>query len=152
MTRPGYLLRAELVSRIGPHELRVEAFDRWGDSLEDQLAGVLATDIELLAPGTIAAPFPWRGGQAPDLTVQLRLTRFDADATGKVRLEGDWTLLKAGADGPLVHKVASVSEQASNREVDEIVAAMSRALGELARQIATELAAASGGQAPSTSP
>jgi uncharacterized lipoprotein YmbA len=136
---PGYLDRAEVMQREGAHQLRVERFDHWGDSLAEQIPWVLAEDLMILSPGMIAEPYPPFGGGSADLQLVVTVLGFEVDADGDVQLLADWKLGRPGDQAALAHRVARLTESAGDRSVLQIVAAMSRALGALAREVAGEL-------------
>jgi uncharacterized lipoprotein YmbA len=136
---PGYLQRQAIVRRVGLHELDVAAFDRWGDSLEDQLAQVLARNLEILAPGTVTTVFPWKGSRTPDLQLEISVSRYEADRAGKVSLDVDWILTRLQDRQVIGQRISHLSEDSESPDMGPVVGAMSRALGALSRQVAAEL-------------
>ena len=90
---------------------------------------------------------PQRGNLRIDRVVEVDLARFDADETGEVKLDARWRVY-LGDDNTLVSSGRSrITEQsAAAPDYDAIVAAMSRAVGQLSDEIATAIAA----KAPST--
>ena len=142
---PDYLNRAEVMHRAGDHQLTVEHFDHWGDSLAEQIPRVLSEDLMRLAPGMIAASFPTYGVSNADYQLVVNVLAFEVDADGDVQLLADWKLNVVGSANVLAHRVARLHEPAGDRSVAEIVAAMSRALGALARDVAGALPPAAGG-------
>ena len=70
-----------------------------------------------------------------DYQIILDVTRFDADASGTVILSASWEIVQA--DGKTVKKQQKVtySEPAGSMDYSTIVAAQSRAVGRLSRDI-----------------
>ncbi len=141
---PSYLRRSEIARRVGPHELAVAAFDRWADTLDRQFVQVLADNLEILVPGTRAAPFPWHGGAQPELQVVMNVSRFAADAQGHVSLDVRWSLFSRRRGQEYAAGTFQHREQAEGAGYEAVAEAMSRALAALSREVAAALAEAPG--------
>lgn len=136
---PEYLDRREVVRRLGPNRLDVAEFDQWGHALEDQVGSVLARNLEILVPGTRAAPFPWRESTPPDLELAVHATRFELDADGSVHLDAGWKLVRTSPRRTVANGYVRLREPIEGGGFDDIAAAMSRALEALARKVAPML-------------
>ena len=140
---PSYLDRAEIVTRATPNRLQVAPFDLWGQPLAEAFEQVLSRNLEALVPGTLAAPLSWRTsrlGLTHRVTVQV--TRFEGDAAGNVCLDAVWTLEGRGQETPpIATGRVEIREPVSESGIEPIVAAMSRALGQLSQRVAEPLRA-----------
>jgi hypothetical protein len=135
---PDYLNRPQIVTRSGPNEFQVAEFNQWGGSLEAEFSRVLAENLSLLLPTYRVAVFPWSMPYSPQYRVQVTVVRFEADASGEVGLVARWGVI--GKDGKDVfQKQSSLREAAGRPGYDATVAAMSRALGGLSREMAAAL-------------
>ena len=139
---PGYLDRPQIVTRISDNEVALAETDRWAEPLASNLARTLEESLARLLPGSSYVAYPWYATDAPDYVIAVHVRRFEADATGAVLLEASWTLDRQGArvDGRSVR----VDEQAEGPARADAVAAQSRALAELARELAAAVRRAAG--------
>ncbi|WP_428483185.1 PqiC family protein [Rhodopila sp.] len=135
---PETLDRQSVVRADGTERLDISNQDRWAAPLDGMIQHVLAEDLRnrlpadrVLMPGDAPPP----GGSAG---IDINIQRFVGDAAGHVALRVDWTLLNR-------HKtvVATQSEainaDAASAGTDSLVAAMSRAVGDLADRIVVVL-------------
>jgi uncharacterized lipoprotein YmbA len=131
---PGYLDRPQVVVRLSDNEIALSDADRWAEPLAANIARTLVENLAALLPGSSYVTFPWYASEEPDLALALEFRRFEADASGAVTLEATWSLARAGArvDGG----TALIAEAADGPGRAAAVAAHSRALAELSRQIA----------------
>jgi hypothetical protein len=137
---PDYLNRPQIVTRTGPNEFQVAEFNQWGGPLEAEFSRVLAENISVLLPADRVAVFPWSMPYLAHYRVQVTVVRFEADPSGQVGLVARWSIV--GKDGKLLQSVqSSLREAAGRQDYEAIVAAMSRALGALSREIAAALQA-----------
>ncbi|HXK22136.1 MAG TPA: PqiC family protein [Myxococcota bacterium] len=139
---PAYLDRAAVVTRAGPR-LDVASFDLWGQPLSENVTAVLGRNLEIQLPGTAVQLFPWTVAPSElDRRVTVQVSRFEADADGSVHLDASWELRRGSGAKLLASGRAAIREPvAGDRGVAETTPAMSRALAELSRQIAAQLAA-----------
>ncbi len=130
---PETLDRLSLVREAGPGRLDISGQHRWAAPLDGMVQGVLAEDLRQRLPtGSVVMP----GDPAPPGAAELAVTveRFMPEASGGVVLDADWTL-RDGGGHPRPTRAQSVTVAAAPTPADA-VAGMSRALGELADQIA----------------
>ena len=149
---PDYLNRPQIVTRSGPNEFQLAEFNQWGGQLEAEFSRVLAENLSVLLPAYRVAIFPWSMPYAAQYRVQVAVVRFEADATGEVALVARWSVI--GKDGKeVLQRQSSLREAAGRQDYDATVAAMSRALAALSREIAAALGTfPPGGRAESPGP
>ena len=86
-------------------------------------------------------PIPQRGDVPLDRVVEVDISRFDADASGQVVLDARWRIYKGDNETLLGSGRSQVTEQGPPvPDYDGIVAAMSRAVGQMSEEIATAVA------------
>jgi len=78
-----------------------------------------------------------------DYQVVAEISRFDADASGNVVLSANWKLYRDESLEVVAGKKTVFSEPAGGTGFTEIVAAQSRALAALSREIAAAIRVAS---------
>jgi uncharacterized lipoprotein YmbA len=133
---PNYLDRPQIAVRTGANELRFSETHRWAEVLQEHVTGVLAENLARLVPTDEVALFPWGRTVTIDFQVTVEVSRFDADESGNVVLSALWMLYREPNREVVVEKRTEVTEPVGDAGYPEIVAAQSRALGSLSRQIA----------------
>lgn len=137
---PGYVDRGPIVTRRGAEQIDLGELDRWGEPLADAVPRILTENLATLMPAERFAQFPWMGSRPIQYQVVIDVTRFDGPLGGAVVLESRWRII-----GPerkdLGERRFATSEPAGAATYSAQVAAMSRALGALSRDIAAGLAA-----------
>jgi len=140
VTLPGYLDRREIVTRRGREEIELGEFDHWSEQLKDGAARVLGENLAILLHTDRVALLSWRGTRPVQYQVAVEVARFEGAAGADVTLEARWRIL--GGDGKeLALRRSTVTEVAGAPGYGALVAAMSRALGALSREIATAIRA-----------
>jgi hypothetical protein len=134
VTLPPYLARPELATRLGPERIAYAGSDRWAAPLDELLVRALAEDLRASLPALSVVRWPWPLGTPPDLSVSVEFLRLEADAAGGATLEARWTLSPRGR--PSVTGETRVREPGPKGDVPASVAALGRALGRLAADLA----------------
>lgn len=133
---PEHLDRPEIVTRTSSNQLELAEFDRWAGSLADDFNRALAVNLSILLSTDRVSIFPWRKSMPIDYQVVVDVARFDGELGGNAWLIARWTLLR-GDDKKVVSMESSrISEPSSVRGYEAMVAAQSRALAHLSREIA----------------
>ena len=149
VTLPKYLDRPQVVSRIASNSLDQSEFDQWGGDLNDNITRVLATNLAVMLNTNRVFMFPSKDPTPPEYQITVDVTKFEQDVDGGVVLNAFWSIVNPADDKVLVRvrssynggSVASVSGGAANRQAyDALVAAMSRDLEALSRDIAAAVA------------
>ena len=138
VTLPGYLDRRQIVTRRGRDEIELGEFDLWSEPLKDGTARILGEDLAILLRTDRVALLSWRGSHPMQYQVAVEVARFEGAAGADVTLEARWRIL--GGDGKeLALRRSTVTEVVGAPGYGALVAAMSRALGALSRDIATAI-------------
>ena len=135
---PVYLDRPSIVARAGGDEVRLSSEHHWAEPLKDGVARVVAENLSAMVPTEAVAVFPWRTPWAVKYRVSLEILRFDGPLGGPVLLNARWRLLD-GDGKELVLKAVALSEPATDASHAALVAAQSRLLTTVSRDIATEI-------------
>ena len=136
---PAALDRQQMVLRGPGAEVQVLGEDTWAGPLPGLMRNALTQDLRarlgesaVLPPG---APTPSSGVQVLILTVQ----QFSADTAGQVTLDTDWAVGRGNPPKPAISRHATIHVNAGSGQPDAVAQGMSKALGELAGQIAGAL-------------
>jgi uncharacterized lipoprotein YmbA len=143
---PKIIDRPQIITRIGPNKINVDEFHRWAGSVyEDFLRAVTMNLAALLQSGLVLA-YPWEEFFEPDYRIYMEVHQFDGRLGQYAQLDITWTI--TGRDARqilLVHK-SLIKEPAQGDDFDAFVAAKSRILAKLSRQIAQGIKEAHGGK------
>ena len=133
VTLPGYLRRAQIVTRDGDTEMRLSEYDRWAEPFPAMTSRVLMEDLVAALGAERGVAYPWQRTLAPSPVVEVEFSRFERDTSGAALLEADWRVRQGSATQP---GHSRITEAASGPAMEESAAALSRALGRLAGEIA----------------
>lgn len=136
---PDYLDRPEIVHRSGDNEVHYAGSDRWAEPLKATFSRTLAENLSALTPTDRISMHPWPRDTSIDYQVILTVTRFDADAGGTVVLATHWEIVRTGDRSVIKRQKAVYTESAGSLAYPAIVAAKSRAVEALSRDIAAAI-------------
>jgi uncharacterized lipoprotein YmbA len=133
---PSILDRPALVIQGTDAHVIVSDQDRWAGPLDTLVRQALSDDLRsrLGTAAVLAAGDPAPAGKARQLLVVIE--RFSADSAGRVVLKADWTMGSGNPPRPGAIHHQLIEENAGSTEAGPVTAAMSRALGRLADDIA----------------
>jgi hypothetical protein len=135
---PAALDRPQMARRLNSDEISYSEYDRWAGPLDEMFRRVLIADLDgRLAPGLVLIE---NNPTSPaNLTIAVDVLRFDADAAGLVTLKARWEAL--GQKGSLAEAPRDVMivKPGSGPDAEAVAATMSRAVADLATQIAANL-------------
>lgn len=151
ITLPQYLDRPDIVTREGANQMRLAEFHQWAQPLEPMLTQIMAEDLLVLLGAEDVIPVPQRRDVPLDQVVEADVNRFEADEAGEVVLDARWRVYRGDDDTLTTSGRSLITEQgAPVPDYDAIVAAMSRAVGQLSAEIA--FAIAGGAPVPAPAP
>lgn len=137
---PPALDRQEIVRQSGPYTVEISSRQRWSAPLDELIQSVLTADLMQLSSGPRVvlpqAPAPARARQ-----LVVDVLTFGADPSGVIQFDASWSLLSSTVDAPLHSRYLHLSEPAASQRYNDVVAAMSRVIAQLAADIARTLAA-----------
>ena len=135
-----YLDKPEIVTRLSAGRLAVHEQKRWAGSLPKNLQSVLRRDLESMLPRYTLLSYPWEEPVSDSYRIYLIIDRFDGDATGRVTLEGRWSLVDRNESHVLISERIERSLEGGTT-LDAIVDTESRLLYRLSRHIAASVRA-----------
>ena len=137
---PEMLDRPQIVTRSGPNKLNVDEFHRWAGRLDENLAGVLAENISLLLATDQVAVYPWQTDFKPRYRVALKIRYFEGQWGKDVILEAIWSVSSQQSQQPHIKRKSIINESLSPEpDYAALVAAHSRAIAQLSREIVKEI-------------
>jgi uncharacterized lipoprotein YmbA len=137
---PQMLDRPQIVTRSGPNKLNVDEFNRWAGRLDESFAGVLAENISLLLGTDQVAVYPWQTDFKPRYRIALKIRYFEGQWGKDVILEAIWSVSSQQSQQSHTQRKSVINEPLSPEpDYEALVAAYSRAIAQLSREIIKEI-------------
>ena len=130
-----YLDQSLLVTRTSDNQAVKAEFDRWVGSFKDNFVNVLADNIGFLVPTERIYLYPWRVSVPIDYQVAVDIVRCDGRLGDAAWLEARWSLFGGPEKKLLKTNRSSIREPVSGADYAALVAAQSRAVGQLSQEI-----------------
>lgn len=137
---PDYADRPQIVVRTGPNTLDQAEFDQWGGALSDMVPRLLAEDLARRLPGDHIVDFPAAGDVPYDVRVPIEISQFDVSASGEAVVAARWQVRGKPGSGLVTVHESVTRARAVGSSYDQRVDALSRALADLASDIAEAVA------------
>jgi uncharacterized protein len=161
ITLPQYLNRPQIVTRISGNQLDFAEFDQWGGDLNDNVTRTLAANLSNLLDTDRVSLYPWKDEAPIDYQVTIDVASFEQDVDGTSLLTAYWSIVdprtgkvrlmrrstyRDTSKTPRPDTTGSAGTILSDgaRPYDAIVAAMSRNLEALSRDIAAAISSMRG--------
>ena len=138
VTLPDGIDRPQLVLRTGANRVSIADFERWAGPLKDEIAYAVAEDLTGLLDGANVFIAPRTADEA-DYTVLLDVQRFDSVLGDAANIDVVWRVRPA--TGAPKGGRSVVREAADGPSYEALVAAHSRALSAVSRDIASAMQA-----------
>jgi uncharacterized lipoprotein YmbA len=133
---PKYLDRPQVVTRPRPNEVRFAEFERWAAPLDGSFSSTLANNLSTLLRTDHIALYPWKATTRIDCRVEIEVSRFDGKPGDSVLLQSKWIIFSKDRRQVLETKTSNLSEPVNGKGYEALVAAQSRLLAALGREIA----------------
>jgi len=149
VTLPDAVDRPQLVLRVGPNEVTFEELHRWAGALKNEIPRTIADNLAAYLNVKRVAAYPQSAGDSADYRVLVDIQRFDSTLGESVTIDALWTV-KRVSDGALRTGRSTAKESSGGGTYDAVVAAHSRALATISREIAEAIRAISATTAATT--
>lgn len=131
----GYLDRPEIVRSSAAYRLVLAENDRWGEPLGSMLGRVFAEDLVERLPETAVFTESGAISTNPDLVLELDVQRFDAEANGELVLLAQVAVRRGDAGRAAEARTLRLTVHVASAGTNSQVAAMSKALADLADRV-----------------
>jgi len=142
-----YLNRPQIVTRTGTNEIRVHDFHYWGEPLSTNFTAILAQNLSVLLSTNRILIFPYRSKQQLPLEYQVTVDviRFDGELGVEASLVAQYYIFEFKENGKkqIVTRQPSFRKPLADKSLETLVTVMSELIGDLSRDIAEEIRAAS---------
>ena len=136
---PEYLERPQIVTHLSANELNFAEYERWAEPLKDNFTRVLLENLSMMIPSDNIYMVPWKDYEPNTYQVILEIIRFERQTDKNVFLQVRWSILQGESKHFLLTRKSEFREPAANESYADIVAAMSRTIGSLSKEIASEI-------------
>ena len=133
---PAYLDRQQIVTRVNENEVDLAMFHEWAEPLKENFIRVLVENLSALDTRGLFAVYPMRGPAPVDFQLEIEVLRLDGSLGGEVLLIARWTVFGGGTNQMLLTRKSTIREASGSADYRSLVAAQSRAVEALSREIA----------------
>lgn len=134
---PHYIDRPQIVTASGKNAYQLSEFNRWAESLDDNISRVLAQNLLRLAPVDVVLANASNRTRQAQLRVSVNILEFHVNPQGEAGLNVHWEILR-GEDRVLNRQV-SYRSPASTTDYPVMVAALNDCLNRMSRELAASL-------------
>ena len=136
---PKIIDRPQIVSRAGRNRINVDEFHRWAGSIYEDFLTVLAMNLSSLLKTNLVAAYPWEDYFDPDYRVYMEVNQFDGRLGEYALLNITWTITGRQPSDILRVQNSVIKEAVQTADYEDLVAAESRILAALSREMAREI-------------
>ncbi|AUT58756.1 PqiC family protein [Paraburkholderia sp. SIMBA_049] len=141
VTVPDLVDRPQLVTRVSGNEVKLNEFARWGEPLKSGVADVIAADLtRLLGSQRVSVSSQMVAGTEA-CRVRVDILQFDSMPGEAVAVDALWTVRVTGRTALLTGR-STIREPVQGADDAALVAAHSRALAAVSRDIAAAIRSA----------
>ena len=127
--------RPEIVVQVGPNQVALDEFNQWAAPLQSDIQRVLMENLARLLGTSGVFRYPQGPITAPDFRVQIEVLRFESAPGDAAFLDVIWTV-RGKSEKNVQTGRTTVREPLRDTNYAALVAAHSRALGTLSRDLA----------------
>ena len=136
VTLPSLVDQPQLVVRTSVNQVDILEMHRWAEPLKSGIVRIIAADLAALLPQARVSSYPQNAGLDADYRVQVDIQRLEMTAGEGVALDALWSVRRTGEGASPKTGRSVVSEPARAGGYDALVAAQSRALAVVSRDLA----------------
>jgi uncharacterized protein len=137
VTLPDYLDRPQIVTRASGNRVMLADFDSWIEPIDSMFTRVLVQNLSVLLASDNVISLPQRRATPLDYQVEIDVSRFDADATGRAVLDARWWVYGKDGEQLIEEGRSTIVEPAVDpSDYEAVVASMSKAMGAMSNDIA----------------
>jgi len=141
VTVPDLVDRPQLVTRVSGNEVKLNEFARWGEPLKSGVADVIAADLTRLLGSQRVSVSSHMVAGTEAYRVRVDILQFDSMPGEAVAVDALWTVRVTGRTALLTGR-STIREPVQGADDAALVAAHSRALAAVSRDIAAAIRSA----------
>jgi uncharacterized lipoprotein YmbA len=132
---PDYLDRPQIVTRPSENEIKIDEFSRWAEPLKESFTRALVQNLSSLLDTAKVIRTTGSTGFPMALQVGVEVVQFDGTLGGDIVLIVKWGIFGEGGKKLLIAKRSSFKEPTGAATYEALVAAESRAVAALSREV-----------------
>lgn len=132
---PAFVDRQQMVVRTGPNQVFIDEYERWASPLKDGIGRVIVQDLGSLLGTSRVTLFPESTAVGASYRAVIDILRFDSELGKSATLDAGWTVSSARS-GQSYRGRTALTEAVLGKNYADLVAAHSRALGQLSADLA----------------
>ena len=136
---PDIVDKPQILVRTGENQIQLSERNRWAGSLKEDITRVLTENLNLLLENEGVRAMTDEIAINPSFRISVVVNRFDGRPGESVLLNAVWTISDQGAKNEFFVGTSIIRELTVASDFKSLVAAHSRALATLSRDIANEL-------------
>lgn len=136
---PQYLDRPQMVTQDDRGMMHFAQFDRWGESLDVEIAGLVINDLHLLLPNGTFETFPSNFAIPLNYQVIVGVQQLQINLKKDLMLVAQWSIIEADTRKMLFTKRSEVVVQVVPHNYSGLADALSKAVDSLTVEIAENL-------------
>ncbi len=133
---PDRLERPQILSISGDNEIIIAEFDRWPGSLREEVSRTVTENLALLLPTHQVVSYPWGRRLHLDRQIAIDIIRLDGTLGRQVILKANWAIMSDNGTKTTLVRRTEIAAGVTGPNYESYVAAQSRALEKLSREIA----------------
>jgi len=138
VTIPDLVDRPQLVLRSSDNQVQISDTHRWAQSLKSEITHALAANLAREADAPRVFLLGQTQGDEADMRIAVDILRFESAPASHVTIEAQWSVRRTGNSKPITAR-STVREAVEGKSYEDLVAAHSRAMDKLSRDIAMTL-------------
>ena len=138
VTLPDLLDRPQFVVTVDANRVDILEMHRWAAPLKSELPRIIAGDLALLLKPARVSVYPQNSALDAVYRIQIDIQRFEMTEGRGVTVDLLWSIRRSDG-GAVKNGRAAVHEPVTNGGYDHLVAALSRALAAVSRDLAEAL-------------
>jgi len=143
-----YLDRSDIVIRDSQNQILLADFSQWAGPLQENFSRVLAENLSVLLTTDRVDIFPGARAMLFDFNITVDVNRFDGLPGKTADLRARWTIWDNSRKNILYEKNTVLSQTIEREGIEALIAAESRMLAILSREIAEVIKALAEGKKP----
>ena len=136
VTLPKYLRKSQIVTRTGSNELHLAEYDRWAGKIEEDIGRVITENLGHILGTDKVISYASMEAIDLDYTIKIDISRFDGRLGGDLELFARWAIFDNQDKALNGIKATYITEPTEGNGYADMVAAQSRALYDLSRELA----------------
>jgi uncharacterized protein len=133
---PDYLDRPGIVTRTNKNTIKIAEFDLWAGSVKENFILVLSENLSQLLGTSKILQYPYFGPIPTEFRLLLSIHHFEGTPGKEAALEATWAILEGPEKKTGIVHTSRITEPISGSDYQSLVAAQSRIVEHLSREIA----------------